>query len=51
VTADAASVECLETLTYGTAKGKSKQLGPARVAIALKRESSQWVVADMKGGQ
>jgi hypothetical protein len=51
VTADAASVDCIETLTYGTAKGKSKQLGPARVAIVLKRESSQWVVADMKGGQ
>jgi len=50
VTADSAHVECLETLTYGAAKGKPQQVGPARVAIVLKKDSSQWVVADMKGG-
>lgn len=49
VTGETASVECLETLTYGKAKGKSKEVGPTRVAILMKGQSSNWVVADMKG--
>ena len=49
VTGETASVECLETLKYGKAKGKSKEVGPTRVAIVLKGRSSNWVVADMKG--
>jgi hypothetical protein len=49
VTGETASVECLETLTYGKPKGKSKQAGPNRIAILLKGQSSNWVIADMKG--
>lgn len=49
VTGEMASVECLETLTYGKPKSKSKEVGPTRVAIVLKGQSSNWVVADMKG--
>ena|SRR5271165_1949209 len=43
------SVECEETLTYGDAKGKPKELGPDRVAIVLRSQSGKWVVDDMKG--
>jgi hypothetical protein len=49
VTGETASVECSETLTYGKAKAKLQQVGPTRVAILLKGQSSEWVVADMKG--
>ena len=51
VTGDTANVECQETLSYGPAKGKAKQVGPARVAILMKGQSSNWVVADMKGSK
>jgi len=49
VNGDTANVECREILTYGPAKGKVQQMGPARVAILLKGQASNWVVADMKG--
>jgi len=49
VTGEIASVECLETLTYGKAKGKLQEAGPTRIAVLLKGEASKWVVADMKG--
>jgi len=49
VNGEVASVECLETLIYGKPKGKLQQAGPTRVAILLKGQSSNWVVADMKG--
>lgn len=49
VSGEVASVECLETLIYGKPKGKLQQAGPTRVAIQLKGQSSNWVVADMKG--
>jgi len=51
VTGETANVECLETLTYGKPKGKMQQAGPTRVAISLKGESSNWVVADMRGAK
>jgi hypothetical protein len=44
-----AVVQCRETLTYGTGKGKTKEVGPARVAVSLKEEAGNWLVADMKG--
>jgi hypothetical protein len=49
VTGETASVECIETLIYGKPKGKLQQAGPTRVAILLKGQSGNWVVADMKG--
>jgi hypothetical protein len=49
VTGESANVDCLETLVYANAKGKSKEVGPARIAVLLKRQSSAWVVEDMKG--
>ncbi len=49
VAADTANVECLETLIYGVGKGKTKEVGPARVSIQLRGQSSHWVVLDMKG--
>jgi hypothetical protein len=51
VTAGTANVECRQTLRYGTAKGKPKELGPVRVAILLRKQSGGWVVADMKGSE
>ena len=45
---DTASVKCEETLTYG-AKGESREVGPDRVAIVLRRKSSNWIVEDMRG--
>lgn len=49
VSGETANVECLQTLNYGKPKGKSKEVGPSRVAILLRGQSSNWVVADMKG--
>jgi len=51
VTAETANVDCRETLIYGNSKGKSKDVGPARVAILLRKQSSGWVVGDMKGSE
>ena len=49
VTADTASVECMETVTYAVGKGKTKEAGPAKISIELKGQTSHWVVQDMKG--
>jgi hypothetical protein len=49
VTGETANVECIETLIYGPANGKSKQVGPSHVAILLKSGSNGWLLADMKG--
>ena len=49
VIGESASVDCRETLVYANAKGKSKEVGPAHVAIVLKRKSNAWVVEDMRG--
>jgi hypothetical protein len=43
------TVECEETLAYGDTNSKPKEVGPDRVAIVLRRQSSNWVVEDMKG--
>jgi hypothetical protein len=49
VAADTAKVECLETLTYIVGKGKTKAVGPEKVSIQLKGQSTHWVLQDMKG--
>jgi len=49
VTDDAASVQCTETVTYSVGKGKTKEVGPAKVSIQLKGQSAHWVLQDMKG--
>ncbi|MGB6475163.1 MAG: hypothetical protein WBF04_13995 [Candidatus Sulfotelmatobacter sp.] len=51
VSEDTANVDCRETITYqtGKGKGKTKELGPASVSIQMKGESSHWVVSDMTG--
>jgi hypothetical protein len=45
---ETARVECEETLAYGAVKSKPTELGPERVAIVLRRQSSNWIVEDMK---
>lgn len=49
VSADAANVECMETVTYHVGKSKIQHAGPARISIQMKEQSSHWVVEDMKG--
>jgi hypothetical protein len=49
VIGEAANTDCRETLVYGNAKGKTKEVGPVHVAVLLKRKSNTWVVEDMKG--
>ena len=49
VIGESANVDCRETLIYGNAKGKIKEVGPVHVAVFLKRQSNTWVVQDMKG--
>jgi hypothetical protein len=51
IATDTANVECRETITYqlGKGKGKTKELGPVRVSIQLKRGADRWVVSDMRG--
>jgi hypothetical protein len=41
-------LDCEETLAYGDAKNKPKEVGPDRVAIVLRRQSNNWMVEDMK---
>jgi hypothetical protein len=49
VSADAAIVECMETVTYHVGKNKIQHAGPAKISIQMKEQSSHWVVQDMKG--
>jgi hypothetical protein len=49
VTGEAANVDCRETLVYANAKGKSKEVGPAQIAVLLRRRSNAWVIEDMRG--
>lgn len=49
VSADAANVECMETVTYRVGKNKVQRAGPARISIQMREQSSHWVVQDMKG--
>jgi hypothetical protein len=41
-------VQCRETLTYNDAKGKPKDVKPARVSILLRRQGNNWIVDTMK---
>ncbi len=41
-------VECLETLTYTDAKGKTTQVKPAYVSVLFSRDSGIWTVKNMK---
>ncbi len=49
VSADAANVECMETLTYQVGKNKIQHAGPAKISIQMREQSSHWFVQDMKG--
>ena len=50
VSAGVADVHCMETVTYSVGKGKTKEAGPSKVSIQLKKEeSSHWIMQDMKG--
>jgi hypothetical protein len=49
VNADAANVECMETVTYHVGKSKIQHAGPAKISIQMKEQSNHWVVQDMKG--
>jgi hypothetical protein len=49
VSADAANVECMETVTYHVGKNKIQHAGPAKISIQMKEHASHWVVQDMKG--
>ena len=49
VSADAANVECMETVTYHVGKNKTQHAGPAKISIQMKAQSNHWVVQDMKG--
>jgi hypothetical protein len=46
---EAASVECVETITYGSADETPRSVGPNRVGISLKKGSDTWVIENMKG--
>lgn len=51
LSAGTANVECRETITYQSGKGKgtTKELGPVKVSIQMKGESGHWAVSDMRG--
>ena len=49
VSADAANVECMQTVMYHVGKNKTQQAGPAKMSIQMKGQAGHWVVEDMKG--
>jgi len=49
VSAEAANVECMETVTYHVGKNKIQHAGPAKISIQMRVQSNHWVVQDMKG--